>query len=65
MFAKKKLTSPASLPASARLLPALLACLQVKAPAKREAVFGKYAYSHNFLPHMVEHDIKVNGTKTV
>lgn len=38
--------------------------LQVKAPAKREAVFGKFAYSHNFLPHMVEHDLKVNGTKT-
>eukprot|EP00752_Nemacystus_decipiens_P003567 g3289.t1 len=37
---------------------------EVKAPAKREAVFGKFAYSHNFLPHMVEHDLKVNGTKT-
>eukprot|EP00752_Nemacystus_decipiens_P003569 g3291.t1 len=37
---------------------------EVKAPAKREAVFGKFAYSHNFLPHMVEHDLKINGTKT-
>ncbi|CBJ26181.1 NADH dehydrogenase (ubiquinone) [Ectocarpus siliculosus] len=37
---------------------------EVKAPAKREAVFGKFAYSHNFLPHNVEHDLKVNGTKT-
>lgn len=36
-------------------------CIQVKAPAKREAVFGKFSYAHNFLPHMVEHDIKVNG----
>lgn len=38
--------------------------MQVKAPSKREAVFGKFAYSHNFLPRMVEHDLKVNGTKT-
>lgn len=38
--------------------------IQVKAPAKREAVFGKFAYSHNFLPHSVEHDLKINGTKT-
>ena len=37
---------------------------QVKAPAKREAVYGKFSYAHNFLPHMVEHDLKVNGKKT-
>ncbi|CAM9920386.1 unnamed protein product, partial [Ascophyllum nodosum] len=37
---------------------------EVKAPAKREAVYGKFSYAHNFLPHMVEHDLKVNGKKT-
>ncbi|CAM9390113.1 unnamed protein product [Sphacelaria rigidula] len=34
---------------------------EVKQPAKYETVRGAFAYSHNFLPHDVERDLKVNG----